>query len=157
MVSYEAWNARSRSGSTTLTTISFAFLRRFPSPASDRSRGPWRRDADVAEQNFAAWSWTRRAATRPTTTCGWFTKTSSSTRATGPRKRFAKIAEQKYAVGRASEPDVLRAQVELTRLINRVTTETWLPTTLAQPERPSEPRRRRAARLPEDPLHPRSR
>jgi len=38
--------------------------------------------------------------------------------------RFAKIAEQKYAVGQVSEPDVLRAQVELTRLINRVTTET---------------------------------
>jgi outer membrane protein, heavy metal efflux system len=39
-------------------------------------------------------------------------------------EQFARIAEQKYAVGQVSQPDVLRAQVELTRLINRVTTET---------------------------------
>jgi len=39
--------------------------------------------------------------------------------------QFARIAEQKYAVGLVSQPDVLRAQVELTRLINRVTTETF--------------------------------
>jgi len=38
--------------------------------------------------------------------------------------QFARIAEQKYAVGQVSQPDVLRAQVELTHLINRVTTET---------------------------------
>lgn len=38
--------------------------------------------------------------------------------------QFARIAEQKYAVGQVSQPDVLRAQVELTRLLNRVTTET---------------------------------
>lgn len=39
-------------------------------------------------------------------------------------EQLAKIAEQKYAVGQVSQPDVLRAQVELTRLINRVTTAT---------------------------------
>lgn len=38
--------------------------------------------------------------------------------------QFARIAEHKYAVGQVSQPDVLRAQVELTRLVNRVTTET---------------------------------
>lgn len=38
--------------------------------------------------------------------------------------QFATIAEKKYAVGLSSQPDVLRAQVELTRLIVRVTTET---------------------------------
>jgi outer membrane protein, heavy metal efflux system len=38
--------------------------------------------------------------------------------------QFARIAEQKYAVGQISQTDVLRAQVELTRMINRVTTET---------------------------------
>ncbi|MGE0825890.1 MAG: TolC family protein [Candidatus Binatia bacterium] len=38
--------------------------------------------------------------------------------------KFAHIAERKYAVGQVSQPDVLRAQVELTRLANRVTTET---------------------------------
>lgn len=37
--------------------------------------------------------------------------------------QLARITEQKYAVGQVSQPDVLRAQVELTRLINRVTTE----------------------------------
>ena len=38
--------------------------------------------------------------------------------------QFARVAEQKYAVGQVSQPDVLRAQVETTRMINRVTTET---------------------------------
>ncbi len=38
--------------------------------------------------------------------------------------QFAEIAERKYAVGQVSQPDVLRAQVELTHLINRVTTAT---------------------------------
>jgi outer membrane protein TolC len=37
--------------------------------------------------------------------------------------RFARIAEQKYAVGQVSQPDVLRAQVERTRLLARVETE----------------------------------
>ena len=37
-------------------------------------------------------------------------------------ERLAKVAEQKYAVGQVSQPDVLRSQVELTRLVNRVTT-----------------------------------
>ncbi len=38
--------------------------------------------------------------------------------------QFATIAEKKYAVGQVSQPDVLRAQVELTRLVNRVITQT---------------------------------
>lgn len=38
--------------------------------------------------------------------------------------QFVRIAEQKYAVGQISQSDVLRAQVEHTRLISRVTTET---------------------------------
>ena len=38
-------------------------------------------------------------------------------------ERLSKVAEQKYALGQVSQPDVLRSQVELTRLINRVTTE----------------------------------
>ena len=37
--------------------------------------------------------------------------------------RFATIAEKKYAVGQVAQPDVLRAQVELTRLSTRLTTE----------------------------------
>jgi outer membrane protein TolC len=39
-------------------------------------------------------------------------------------QRFARIAEKKYGVGEVPQADVLRAQVEVTRLINRVTTET---------------------------------
>lgn len=38
-------------------------------------------------------------------------------------ERLAKIAERKYAVGQVSQPDLLRSQVELTRLVNRATTE----------------------------------
>jgi outer membrane protein TolC len=71
-------------------------------------------------------------------------------------ERLAKIAEQKYAVGQVSQPDVLRSQVELTRLINRVTTET-LAIDSARAElnailgrSPSEP-----LGVPEDPPPPR--
>ena len=39
-------------------------------------------------------------------------------------ERFARIAEQKYGVGQVAQSDVLRAQVELTHFINRVTTQT---------------------------------
>jgi outer membrane protein, heavy metal efflux system len=38
--------------------------------------------------------------------------------------QFAAVAEKKYAVGQVAQPDVLRAQVEFTRLITRVATET---------------------------------
>jgi outer membrane protein, heavy metal efflux system len=39
-------------------------------------------------------------------------------------ERFARVAEQKYGVGEVAQSDVLRAQVELTHSINRVTTQT---------------------------------
>ena len=39
-------------------------------------------------------------------------------------ERFARVAEQKYGVGQVAQSDVLRAQVELTHFINRVTTQT---------------------------------
>jgi outer membrane protein TolC len=39
-------------------------------------------------------------------------------------ERFARVAEQKYGVGEVAQSDVLRAQVELTHFINRVTTQT---------------------------------
>jgi outer membrane protein TolC len=37
--------------------------------------------------------------------------------------RFARIAEQRYGVGEVSQADALRAQVELTRLANRASTQ----------------------------------
>lgn len=37
-------------------------------------------------------------------------------------RRFAKIAESKYSVGKASQSDALRAQVELTKMLNRMVT-----------------------------------
>ncbi|HLY37940.1 MAG TPA: TolC family protein, partial [Candidatus Binatia bacterium] len=39
-------------------------------------------------------------------------------------ERFAHVAEQKYGVGEVAQSDVLRAQVELTHFVNRVTTQT---------------------------------
>ena len=71
-------------------------------------------------------------------------------------ERFARIAEQKYGVGQATQSEVLRAQVELTHLINRVSTQTLaiegvraeLNTLLSQP--PGDP-----LGVPEDPPPPR--
>jgi outer membrane protein TolC len=39
-------------------------------------------------------------------------------------QRFARLAEHRYATGEVTQSDVLRAQTELTRLINRVSTAT---------------------------------
>jgi outer membrane protein TolC len=39
-------------------------------------------------------------------------------------ERFAHVAERRYGLGEVAQSDVLRAQVELTRLINRVSTQT---------------------------------
>ena len=77
-------------------------------------------------------------------------------------QRFARIAEAKYTVGQVSQPDVLRAQVEVTRLINRVTTATLaiesaraeLNALLSRPPEeplgiPEEPQRLRLAESPE--------
>lgn len=71
-------------------------------------------------------------------------------------ERFARIAEQKYGVGEVAQSDVLRAQVELTHFINRVTTQTLaidgvraeLNALLSRP--PSDP-----LGVPEDPPPPR--
>lgn len=41
---------------------------------------------------------------------------------TGIMKRFAKVAEAKYSVGRASQSDVLKAQVELSKMLNMLVT-----------------------------------
>jgi outer membrane protein TolC len=41
----------------------------------------------------------------------------------GLLERFARIAEQKYAVGEVAQSDALRAQVELTHAVNRVSTQ----------------------------------
>ncbi|MGH7895123.1 MAG: TolC family protein [Candidatus Binatia bacterium] len=38
-------------------------------------------------------------------------------------ERYARLAEQRYALGEVPQPDVLRAQVEVTHAVNRVTTE----------------------------------
>lgn len=45
------------------------------------------------------------------------------TRDRGLMERFARIAEQRYGVGEVSQADALRAQVEVTRLATRVSTQ----------------------------------
>jgi outer membrane protein TolC len=78
------------------------------------------------------------------------------TRDHGLMERYARIAEKRYGVGEVSQADALRAQVEVTRLANRVSSQTLaiaseaatLNALLSRP--PDEP-----LGVPEDPPAPR--
>ena len=127
MVSYEAWNAPEPFRIDHADNNIFRLSQKIPFPGKRSLAGTMAaRDADVAEQNLRSVELDAVAAATKAYYDLWMVHQNILiySRDKDLVERFAKIAEQKYAVGRASEPDVLRAQVELTRLINRVTTET---------------------------------
>jgi outer membrane protein TolC len=81
------------------------------------------RDADAETLAYEA-VWRRIAAEVKQAYFGlWFTDQSLSTLRKDREllERFEKIAEIRYSVGKAAQQDVLKAQVELTRLIERQT------------------------------------
>jgi len=127
MVSYEAWNAPEPFRIDHADNNIFRLSQKIPFPGKRSLAGTMAaRDADVADQNLRSVELDAVAAATKAYYDLWMVHQNILiySRDKDLVERFAKIAEQKYAVGRASEPDVLRAQVELTRLINRVTTET---------------------------------
>src|SRR5881409_357135 len=127
MVSYEAWNAPEPFRIDHADNNIFRLSQKIPFPGKRSLAGTMAaRDADVADQNLRGVELDAVAAATKAYYELWMVHQNILiySRDKDLVERFAKIAEQKYAVGRASEPDVLRAQVELTRLINRVTTET---------------------------------
>src|SRR5262249_2725242 len=126
MVSYEAWNAPEPFRLDHADNNIFRLSQRIPFPGKRSLAGTMaERDAEMADQNQRSVELDAVAAATKAYYDLWMVHQNILiySHDKGLVERFAKIAEQKYAVGTVSEPDVLRAQVELTRLINRVTTE----------------------------------
>jgi len=127
MVSYEAWNAPEPFRLDHADNNIFRLSQRIPFPGKRSLAGTMaERDAEMADQNQRSVELDAVAAATKAYYDLWMVHQNILIYSHDKDlvERFAKIAEQKYAVGTVSEPDVLRAQVELTRLINRVTTET---------------------------------
>src|SRR6266849_4066997 len=127
MVSYEAWNAPESFRVDHADNNIFRLSQKIPFPGKRSLAGTMaERDADMAEQNLRSVELDAIAATTKAYYDLWMVHQNILiySRDKDLVERFAKIAEQKYAVGRVSQLDVLRAPLELTRLINRVTTET---------------------------------
>ncbi len=127
MVSYEAWNAPEPFKLDQADNNIFRLSQKIPFPGKRSLAGTMaEHDADMADQNLRSVELDVVAAATKAYYDLWMVHQNILvySRDKDLVERFAKIAEQKYAVGQVSEPDVLRSQVELTRLINRVTAET---------------------------------
>src|SRR5438552_2498450 len=127
MISYEAWNAPESFRVDHADNNIFRLSQKIPFPGKRSLAGTMaERDAAIAEQNLRSVELDAIAAATRAYYDLWMVHQDILiySRDKDLVERVAKVAEQKYAVGQVCEPDVLRAQVELTRLINRVTTET---------------------------------
>ncbi len=125
--SYEAWNAPESFRLSGADNNILRLSQKIPFPGKRSLSGRMaERDADMEEQNLRSLELDAVASVTKAYYDLWMIHQNISiySRDKDLVARFARIAEQKYAVGQVSEPDVLRAQVELTRLINRVATET---------------------------------
>ena len=126
MFTYEAWNAPESFRLDQADNNILRLSQKIPFPGKRSLAGAMaKRDSDMAAQNSRAVELDVRAATIKAYYELWMVHQLMLIYARDKDlvERFARIAEQKYAVGQVSQPDVLRAQVELTRLVNRVTTE----------------------------------
>src|SRR5581483_897842 len=124
--SYEAWNAPSVRIDRADNNI-FRLSQRIPFPGKRTLAGTIaERDADVARRDADAVTLDVVHGVKRAYSDLWLEH--EQLRVSGREKalveRFARIAEEKYAVGDVSQPDVLQAQLEVTRLSSRVTTQT---------------------------------
>jgi outer membrane protein, heavy metal efflux system len=126
-IGYEAWNAPESFNLGRADNNIVKLSQRVPFPGKRSLAGKVaERDADVAGRRADAVELDVVAAVKRAYYALWQAHQNLRiySRDEGLVEQFAAIAEQKYAVGQVSQPDVLRAQVEVTRLINRVTTQT---------------------------------
>jgi cobalt-zinc-cadmium efflux system outer membrane protein len=104
----------------------FKLSQKFPFPGKLRLTGEMaRRDAEMAERDADTVELDVLASVKRAYFTLW---QAEQNRAIYERdhdlvERFARVAAQRYALGEATQPDVLKAQVEVTRLVNRVATE----------------------------------
>lgn len=125
-VSWEAWNAPSVRVDRADNNI-FRLAQKIPFPGKRRLAGSMaERDADVARREADSVALDVAAGVKRAYYALWQAHQDLLVyaREKDLAQRFARIAEEKYGVGQVSQPDVLQAQVELTRVIHRVTTQT---------------------------------
>lgn len=91
----------------------------FPSTLALRARAA-RQSAQGAEQRLKAKRLEVAAMTRSSYASLWLIQRSLDIldENIGLMRRFSRVAESKYAAGRASQSDALKAQLELTRMLN---------------------------------------
>ena len=137
MVSWEVWNAPEAFHISAADNNIVRLSQKLPFPGKRSLAGHMAaRDADIAEQMARSVELDVMNGATKAYYDLWMTHQNILIYSRDKEliEHFAKIAETKYGLGRI-QPDVLRAQVERTRLINRVNTETIS----AESERPRSP------------------
>src|SRR5262245_29850423 len=125
VVSWEAWNTPESFRIDQADNNIFKLSQKIPFPGKRSLAGRMaERDADVASDDASAAERDLAAMVKRAYYALWQSHENLAiySRDETLVARLAKIAEQRYALGQVSQPDVLRSQVELTRLLNRVTT-----------------------------------
>jgi len=127
MVTWEAWNAPEDFRIDEAGNNIFKLSQKIPFPGKLRLKGEIAsKDAEKAEAELKAVEIDTVAQVKKAYYALWLVYRNLEVYRRDQElvTQFARIVEQKYALGQVSQPDVLRAQVERTRLINWVTTET---------------------------------
>ncbi len=127
MVTWEAWNSPENFRIDEADNNIFRLSQKIPFPGKLRLKGEMAsKDAEKTEVELMAEEIDTVAQVKKAYYALWLVYRNLEVyrRDKDLVTQFARIAEQRYALGQVSQPDVLRAHVELTRMINRVTTET---------------------------------
>ncbi|MDQ3562982.1 MAG: TolC family protein [Pseudomonadota bacterium] len=127
MVTWEAWNAPENFRIDEAGNNIFKLSQKVPFPGKLRLKGEMAsKDAEKTEAELKAEEIDTVAQVKKAYYALWLVYRNLEVYRRDQElvTQFARIAEQKYAVGQVSQSDVLRAHVELTRMINRLTTET---------------------------------
>jgi cobalt-zinc-cadmium efflux system outer membrane protein len=124
--SYELWNAPDSFRPDEADNNIFRLSQRLPFPGKRRLAGEAAtRDAEVASRDVEAVALDVRAAVKRAYYELWSRAALQGVyaRERALAARMARVAERRYGVGEGSQSDVIRAQVELTRLASRVATQ----------------------------------
>lgn len=127
MFTYEGFNIPENFDPTRTDNNILKLSQKLPFPGKRRLRGEIAgHEAEIAKEEVRMTEVTIRAEVKKAYYDLWQTHQNRLvySRDKELMVQFAAIAEKKYAVGQAAQPDVLRAQIELTRLVTRITTET---------------------------------
>ena len=125
-VSYEEWNAPNSFRPDRADNNILRLSQKFPFPGKRRLEGAMaEQDAEVARRESDSIELDIVTAVKRAFYDLWAAHQMLTvySREQTLVQRLAHIAEKKYGVNEVSQSDVVRAQVELTRLVNRVTTQ----------------------------------